>query len=177
VARYRTVRTDFHTHERTRGLSPLARDLMMQGVLANIAGLLERSVRKMATTAGDGVTPRAVEAAIVSLTERGIARWWPDLEILWIVEAADEQSTNAKAWKGAESLVKDAPPEVRAAFVDRYRERVSHTLSDSLSATLFHQEQEQKKEQEQEQGGSSPTAATVDAPRRATKLAPCTEAC
>lgn len=132
MARYRNVRTDWHSHPKTVGLSPLARDLCSQAWESALSGILERSVRRMATEAGG--TPRRpttvedVEDAIAELVERGIAMWWPDMEILWVIEAADEQAKGAKAWEGVEGEVCRQPGAVRAAFASRYWDRLSDRL-------------------------------------------------
>lgn len=137
MARYRRIRTDFHTHPRTCGLSPLARDLMVQGITANIAGILERSLSRMATLAGDS-SRYDVQCAIDELRERSppLAVWWPDLEILWIVEAADEQARNPKAWLAAWATALDQHPSVLAAFCNHYESRIPHSLSDTISGRL-----------------------------------------
>jgi hypothetical protein len=130
MARYRNIRTDWHTHPKTRGLSPLARDLCLQALEANIAGVLERSVRRMAIEAGGRTTEPDVLEAIAELTDPGrpggpIVAWWPDLEILWLIEAADEQAKNDKAWKSVIALVLGLPIPVRVAFANRYRNTLS----------------------------------------------------
>src|SRR5690606_12491258 len=137
MARYRNVRTDWHSHRKTRGLSPLARDLCSQAWECALSGILERSVRRMAAEAGG--TPRRpttvedVEDAIAELVDRGIAMWWPDLEILWVIEAADEQAKGAKAWEGVEGEVCRMPEVVRGAFVERYWDRLSDRIRAGFS--------------------------------------------
>lgn len=132
MARYRNVRTDWHSHRKTRGLSPLARDLCAQAWESALSGILERSVRRMTIDAGG--TPRRpttvedVEDAIAELVDRGIAVWWPELEILWVIEAADEQAKGAKAWEGVEGEVCRMPEPVRVAFAERYGDRLSDRL-------------------------------------------------
>lgn len=147
MARYRRLRTDFHTHPRTRGLSPLARDIFVQGIESNIAGILERSIRKLASLAGGETTDAQVRCAIRELVERGLARWWSELEILWVIEAADEQSQNTKAWSAVLGVIENSPREVVAAFAHRYPDKVPK----SDAYTVFHQEQDQEQNQEQEQ--------------------------
>jgi hypothetical protein len=119
--RYRKIRTDIHTHERTAGIGAVGRDLLLQGILANIAGLLERSVRSMARMAGVG--EEVIEQSLAELQRRGLVRWWPDLEVLWVVEAADEQA-EGKAWKSVLAAVKTAPAPVRDAFRERYPDKM-----------------------------------------------------
>jgi hypothetical protein len=162
------LRTDWHSHERTIGLSPLARDLMVQAITSNIAGILERSTRKMATVAGGRTSADDVDRAVCELVDRGLARWWPDLETLWIIEAADEQARNVKAWISAEALVTDAEPEIRTAFAERYRDRVSDRLSGRVSGTLFRQEQEQ----EQLKGCAASVLAAIPQADSAFELTP-----
>lgn len=155
--RYRRFRSDFHTHPRTAGLSPLARDLYVQGVLANIAGVLERSVSRMARLSSSSTSE--TRAALLQLRDRGLVRWWPELETLWVVEAADEQAQNGKAWKAVATVVASAPPEVQAAVHARYPDQVPpprDTVSDTVSDTVCPQEQEQ--EQAPGEGGVGETS-------------------
>src|SRR5690606_12690124 len=106
-----------------RGLSPLARDLLIQCVEEGITGVMCRSPARMAYAAGGGTKAKDVEAAIAELEQRGIVRWWPELETLWWIEAADEQCKNDKAWIAARGSLANAPIEVRQAFGARYPDR------------------------------------------------------
>jgi hypothetical protein len=123
--RWRRIRSDWHTHEKTTGLSSLARDLMAQAIEDNIAGVLERPMSAMlarAPTLAPGVATKTkhIAAALDELAERGIALWWPRLSVLWIIEAADEQTTSDRSWDAVEILLPTWPAEVREAFEARY---------------------------------------------------------
>lgn len=176
-AKYRKIRTDIITHPRTAGIGAIGRDLLYQGIFANIAGLLERSLRSMARTAG--VDEAVVEAALAELQRRGLVQWWPELEILWVIEAADEQAQNAKAWMAVLGEVQPMPLVVRQSFALSYhararvpehaRRELQTMLADTLPDTIEDIKQEtvsdticpqeagsRKQEQKQEHGGEPP---------------------
>lgn len=117
----RTFRTDVLTHPRTAGLHPLdLHILFFQCVAANIAGVLERSIAQIARAAGGGTTQAEVKASLRRMEKRGVVRWWPELDLLWAVEAADHQARTPAAWRGVRNVVDVLPAKVREAFDARY---------------------------------------------------------
>lgn len=148
MARYRRLRTDILTHPKTIGLPPPALHIFVQAMTANIAGVLERSLSKMAQVAG-GLPVIEIERAIDELERRGLAKWWDDLEVLWLVEAADEQCQNANGWAAAKTTVETQHPEVRKAFAERYTELCPDswaTVPPTVPGTVFHQEAGNRKQ-------------------------------
>lgn len=120
----RTFRTDILTHPKTAGLHPLDRDILLtQVVAANIAGVLQRSVAQIAKAAGGKTTQAQVRASLRRLEKRGIVRCWTDLELVWAIEAADNQGRTPNAWKGVVNAIEVLPSEVRSAFWARYSDR------------------------------------------------------
>ena len=117
----RTFRTDILTHPKTAGLHPLdLHILFFQAVASNIAGVLERSIAQIARAAGGGTTQAEVKASLRRMEKRGVVRWWPELDLLWAVEAADHQARTPAAWRGVRNVVDVLPAEVREAFDTRY---------------------------------------------------------
>ena len=124
AGKHRTFRTDILTHPKTAGLHPLDRDILLTQVIAsNIAGVLERSVAQIARSAGGKTTQKAVKASLRRLEAAGVVRWWPDLEIVWALEAADNQARGPKAWVAVQNAVDVLPSEVRDAFEQHYSHR------------------------------------------------------
>ncbi len=120
----RTFRTDILTHPKTAGLYPLDRDILLtQVVAANIAGVLQRSVAQVSRSCGGGTTQRQVKASLRRLEKAGVVRYWSELEIIWAVEAADNQGRTPNAWKGVVNAVDVLPKPVRDAFWERYKGR------------------------------------------------------
>lgn len=120
-AKWRRIRTDYHTHHKTRGLSLLARDLMLQGIAQECpSGILCRGPVAMAELAGPGASAPKVRAAIAELEQRGLVRWWPKLEILWVIEATDENVDNDSMLEPIRRRLLTLPVEVRKAYVARY---------------------------------------------------------
>jgi len=171
---YRTKRSDFFVHPKTAGLSPFAQCLWNQALLSNIAGVLQRSERLMAKVGA--MTAEQVRSGIAELEQRGLCKYFEDDEVLWLIEAADEQATNPNAWKHVWAVVDTAPQLVREAFEVRYSRAggrpaakgigypIAYPIPDpqtQLETALIgppnptpitqEQEQEQEKEQEQEQ--------------------------
>lgn len=138
TAIWRRLRTDFHAHPRTCRLSPLARDLMLQAIEANMAGILERSIAKLALIAGGKTTARDVKDAISELCDSypPNATWWSDLEILWICEAASEQAVNENAWKSIWKTLMAWPDAVFLAFHARYSARVPLAMVEKIEKRL-----------------------------------------
>lgn len=126
--------------------------MFLQAALGPPAGVLERSLSKMASVASGTcptnrvqVTNKQVTAAIEELTAChkcwkqtaggwcvacsawAIAAWWPELEILWIVEVADEQCQNPSMWARVMEDARLLPIEVRDAFMRRYPESSATT--------------------------------------------------
>lgn len=110
----------------------VARDIWLQAIEATPLGVLEGSIRKLAVACGpihaQGKRPtdRQVKAALAQLTApRGpkgqpIAKWWPDIETLWVIEAADEQVMNDSMWAGLREEILRLPSLVREAILRRY---------------------------------------------------------
>lgn len=120
----RTFRTDVLVHPKTSGLHPLDRDILFfQVVAANIAGVMTKSVRRIAHDCGGGTSTEQVEASLRRLEKRGLVRWWPDLEVVWAVEAADHQGRTPNGWKGVVNAVEVLSGEVSEAFWERYAGR------------------------------------------------------
>jgi len=118
---FRQLRTDFFDHEATAGLSSLARAIYLQVSLANIVGILERSLKRLAKKADPDATVDDAREALAELEKRGRVVWWDDLEIAWLIEAADEQiGRSPKLWTSARRLVAAQPIEVQRAFLKRY---------------------------------------------------------
>lgn len=133
-ARWRRIRTDWRTHPKTARLSGLARDVMQQGIESNLAGVMRKSLRQIAidhgplTPNGREATDREILAAIRELESRGLVRYWPALEVVWVVEAADEQSQNPACWISVREEVAEQHPTVQSALVERYGDRVTTTV-------------------------------------------------
>lgn len=125
MAKYRHTRTDMLTHPKMQGLHPLDRDIFThQIVAANIAGILRKSERQIANDCGGGTTPEDVSAALERLSDAGVVRWWPDLELVWAVEAADEQAKNDKAWSAVWTVLDVQPAPLKEAFAVRYADKL-----------------------------------------------------
>lgn len=121
---YRTIRNDFHTHHKTAGLSPFARDLFMQCLAANLVGALQRSEKQMARMAN--MRESDVRRGICELVERGICRYFESEETLWLIECADEQVKNPNGWKSAKAAVSTLSPVVQAAIKLRYPQQLGN---------------------------------------------------
>lgn len=134
--RYRRWRDDVHTHEKTGGMRLDSYGLMQYACAQNILGVLRQSVRSLAEQFD--TTPRAIGLTIAQLIERpGLARWWPELETLWIIETLDEQSDGPKVDVHAARLLVTFPRRIQDAIRERYGDRVSLTVSDTLCDTPF----------------------------------------
>lgn len=134
AGKYRSFRTDTLTNQETEGLHPIDRDILhFQVVASNIAGILERSVAKIARMCGGGTTTADVEASLRRLEARGLVQWWPELETVWAVKSAGDQARGPKAWVAVANVVEVLPISVRSAFSERYAERYAkagHSLPD-----------------------------------------------
>lgn len=157
---YRTIRNDFHTHPKTAGLTPFARDLFMQCLAANLVGALQRSEKQMARMAN--MRESDVRRGISELVNRGICQHFEQDETLWLIECADEQIKNANTWKSARAVVSTLSPVVQAAIKARYAKQLGIGLPDTVSpngspqpstrdAFLKKNTQDQDQEQDQEQ--------------------------
>lgn len=95
-------------------------------------------------TAEDRTKPTQAKASLRRLEKAGVIRWWPDLEIVWALEAADHQARGPKAWVAVENVVGVLPAEVRDAFSAHYSHRVPDapppTNRDTLSARVSTQD-------------------------------------
>lgn len=153
---YRQLRNDFHTHEKTAGLSPFARDLFLQCMSANIIGALQRSVRAMSRTGC--MRESDVRRAIPELVSRGICKWYEQDEVLWLVECADEQVKNSKAWVSAKAVYLTLPRAVQEDFKVRYAAKlgigsaIPYPVPSAAVEKPSPASQEQEQEQEQEAG-------------------------
>jgi hypothetical protein len=128
TARYRRARDDRYGHPKTGGMKLQAYGLFDYAVAQNLLGVLQQSPRAIAARFGN--TLAEVNEAIKILTtprndRAPIARWWPDLETLWIVEALDEQSDGGKADVAARKQLAALPTTVQSAIVERYGMRLS----------------------------------------------------
>ncbi len=95
----------------------------MVATLPNVSGIMMSSPAQLARKCGSDVTAAHVRAAIAELTagDRPRALWWPDDEVIWIVEAFDEQGSKApQLRKNAAQTAMSFGPEVFTAFVGRY---------------------------------------------------------
>jgi hypothetical protein len=134
TARYRRQRDDRYGHPKTGGMKLQAYGLSDYAVAQNLLGVLRQSPQSIAAQFGN--TLREVKDAIEILTtarngREPNARWWPELETLWIVEAFDEQSDPGKADVAARKQLASLPSVVQAALVERYGARLGgHGPSD-----------------------------------------------
>lgn len=177
--RYRRWRDDLFGHPKTAGMRPTSYALMQMAVAQNLLGVLQRSPRALAQQFG-GVPVRVIQEAIDELELRGIAKWWPDLEILCVIETLDEQSTGAKVDVAASKQAATFPTEVRQLLLTRYGDRLSrvggdtsspprldtvsrangHTLPDTHNSQEQDQDQEagsENRKQDQDQDSASTT--------------------
>ncbi len=92
---YGRFREDLLSHEKTASMSALEVHVMIQCRCANAIGLMERSIRRMAREASGPVFDFScddIDRALRALVERQLIVWWRELETIWWVEMADEQS-------------------------------------------------------------------------------------
>lgn len=117
MSRYGTIPSSFWLADpRTRGLGSLAACLYFRARSASLIGVLQLSPRALAVAHHDA-TPELVNKAIGELERRGLARWWPDLEILGLAGAAD-YDTRDNAHVAAGKLLADLPPDVVAYLIE-----------------------------------------------------------
>lgn len=135
MARYRSIRTDYFTHRKTCDLSPVARCIHLEAILAGgLLGLWEASVAKVARTVN--ATPGEVRDALDALSRQSLVVHFEDDEIVWAIEAADEQCRgNKKAWAAARAALSDYPEAVRDRVSRRYADQLWDRVSDRVSPT------------------------------------------
>lgn len=157
---YRRSRTDRYGHPKTGGMHLASYGLMDYAVSQNILGVLQMSPRAIANKCG-AMPVSAVIRAIGELTSttREIARWWPDLEVLWIVEALDEQSDGGKMDVSAARFLTTLPAEVQAAIRDRYGDRLSGTVPHTASDTSVDGLNSQRTESREQETPKAPKGA------------------
>lgn len=123
MAKFRQIRIDFPHHPRIRPLSSTAKLIHIFTTLPHVTGLARQSAKQLARQCGPNVNVADVEAAIVELTvgERPHAVWWEDEDVLWVVEAYDEQGSEAPSLrKHAAQWAQSFGPEIYARFCARY---------------------------------------------------------
>lgn len=119
MALFRYLYADLFENPKTRDLSAPAVLIFLQCMFANQAGLLERSVSKMAKKAKCD-EPEARDA-IAQLVETGNCKWWPEHEALWLINAAERQCGKRQSnWERVAHIAMAAEPEIRAAIIARY---------------------------------------------------------
>ena len=124
TAPYRRWRVDIFGHPKTGGMHLAAYGLMQYAGSQNILGVLRQSPRAIAKACDDMPVKLVIEM-ITELVTRSIAKWWPDLEVLWMIESLDEQSDGGLADTSAKRLLPTLPAEVQDAIRERYGDRVS----------------------------------------------------
>lgn len=121
--RYRRWRDDRFGHAKTGGMRPTSYFLEDLAAGQNILGVLQHSPRAIAERFGR-VPVKQITDAIAELVERGSARWWPELETLWVVEVLDEQSDGPKVDVHAAKMLPTLALPVQLAIRERYGARV-----------------------------------------------------
>lgn len=121
--RYRIKRTDVFSHAKTRGMRTGSHAIMDYAMAQNILGIVRESPKSIASHFEDFSAPEFHRSLRV-LVLRGIARWWPEYDIIWIVECLDEQSFSEDSDRGALPIMAKLPDPVRAAVALRYGARV-----------------------------------------------------
>ncbi len=171
---YRTLRNDFHTHAKTCGLSPFARDLFVQCLSANIVGALQRSPKQMSKVGS--YSESNASKAISELVEREICEWFPENETLWLVNCADEQVKSATAWASVKQVIATLAPAVREAFQIRYGYnpaigypigyRVPYGVPPDCvrSASQLAQDTGHRKQEQEQEGAPAPALCQVAIP-------------
>lgn len=190
MSRYGIVSSAFwQADPATAGLGSLAACLLLRARSESLVGVLLRSPKVLALAHHDA-TPASVEAAIAELERRGLARWWPDLEILALVGGA--AGVKGDAVKAVEGVLADLPADVACVLrgVDPVSAPLSPALephgghpvhvpvvtrSDSGSTTgpdPIEQEQEQDQEHEQDQDPVGSSKRRPSQPARAARARP-----
>lgn len=122
--RYRIKRTDIFSHPKTRGMRTGSYAIMDYAMAQNILGLIRESPKFIAANF-EGFTASEFNRSLRCLVLRNVARWWPEYDIIWIIEALDEQSFSSDADYSAAALVVSLPDAVQEAVRLRYGDRVS----------------------------------------------------
>ena len=123
MAKFRQIRIDFPHHPKIRTLSSVAKLIHILLTLPNVTGLARLSPKQLARQCGGDITEARAIEALEELTagETPCVVWWEDEDVLWLVEAYDEQgSGSVKLRKHAAQYAQSFGPEIYARFCARY---------------------------------------------------------
>lgn len=112
------IRHDFWDHPKTSWMYPDDFAVFAVCASASILGVCTYSEKKIAKLTK--VHADKVALVLHALEQHGNARWWPDDEIVWIVERADEARVAGKSWYSAQREWRTYPEHVRDAIAARY---------------------------------------------------------
>ena len=109
--RHARIAADFWDHPRTEWMHPLHRDVFTQALAANALGLLELPMARIAKRCKS--TEEQIATAMHQMDDDGVAVWWRDLGIFWVVNAPEHNCFNQLMWKSAYKIWRAQPAIVR----------------------------------------------------------------
>lgn len=114
MSRYGIVPSSFWLADpRTAGLTTLAVCIYVRAGSESICGVLQRSLHALALPHPDA-TAQSVAVAVAELEQRGLVRWWPELEILARADGLAAYGERDNARVAAERALADLPVPVIA---------------------------------------------------------------
>lgn len=126
VKKYRRMRVDLFNHDKTRGLGAVAKLLMLYLTTPHHSGIACRSIAQMRNGIDVGLSVGAVRDALAELVAAGVVQWDEDFEVVWVIEAFDEQvcsesERHPNMAKSVMAHIDTLPPSsVVRAFLERY---------------------------------------------------------
>ena len=156
MAKFRQIRIDFPHHPKIRPLSSVAKLIHILLTLPNVTGLARLSAKQLARQCGGDVTEARAIEALEELTagETPCVVWWRDEDVLWLVEAYDEQGSGSlRLRKHAAQHAQSFGPEIYARFCARYEwadDAQNWTRKKSAEPAQGELELEQEREGERE---------------------------
>lgn len=124
--KYRRMRVDLFNHAKTAPLSLEAKILMLYLTTPHAAGISCRSTTQMRNGVDARKPVAVIEDALAELVAAGLVMWDKDFEVVWLIEAFDEQvcsqcTSHPNMAKAVMAHLETLPPSsVKSAFLQRY---------------------------------------------------------